>query len=120
MALCARLTGNRRVHIVKQYSSPVRAMGVMARGTVRLCHRVIHVLFLKVGPICLVTAYTESDQIIFQKMIRFGRGMGIVAAHAPLFHRIMFKFHFCNRIANILMAIKTEFIPSLQKNELIV
>ena len=94
-------------------------MGVMAGGTVRLCHRIIHVLFLKVGPIRLVTAYAESHQIIFQKVIRFRRGMGVVAVHAPFLHRIMFKFHFCNRTANILMAIKTEFVPCFQKDKFV-
>ena len=44
MALCARLTGNRSMHIIKQDSSPVRTMGVMAGTAVRFRHRIIHML----------------------------------------------------------------------------
>jgi hypothetical protein len=45
VTLCARLIGNRSVHIVEQYTRPTRAMGIMAGRAVRLRHRIIHMLF---------------------------------------------------------------------------
>ncbi len=95
-------------------------MSVMAGRTVRLCHRIIHMLFLKVGPICLVAAHTESHQIIFQKMTSFGRSMRLVATDASLFHRTVLELRFGNSISNIFVTIKTEFIPCFQKNEFVV
>jgi hypothetical protein len=58
MALSTNFIGNRLVNIVVQNPSFTRPVSVMAGGTVGLRHRVIHMLFLKVGPICLVAADT--------------------------------------------------------------
>src|SRR4030042_6729614 len=66
-----------------------------------------------------MAAYTEGDQIIFEKMFPFGGSMRIVAVDTSFLHRIMLEFYLCHSITNILMAIKTEFISCLQKNEFI-
>ena len=66
-----------------------------------------------------MAVYTEGDQIIFQEMFSFGGSMGIVAVDASFLHRIMLEFYLGHCIANILMAIKTEFISCFQKNEFI-
>jgi hypothetical protein len=65
VALRTDFIGNRSVHIIKQYSSPVRAMGAMAGRTIRLCYRVVHVLLSKGRSIGLVTTYAEANQIVF-------------------------------------------------------
>ena len=119
VALCTRLIGDRSVDIIEQDSGPTRSVGVMAGATVRLRNGIIHMLPQKTWSICRVTADAERHQVFFQKAVRFRRGMGVVAVHAPFLDWVMFKFNFCNRIANILMAIKTEFVRRLQKNELV-
>lgn len=45
MALCARLVGNRSMHIIKQDPGPVRSMGIMAGTAVRFRDRIIYMLF---------------------------------------------------------------------------
>jgi hypothetical protein len=66
-----------------------------------------------------MAAQAESDEIIFQKMFPFGRGMWIVAVDTSFLHRVMLEFYLGYYIANILMAIKTELVPCFQKNKLI-
>jgi hypothetical protein len=67
-----------------------------------------------------VTADTESDQIILQEMIGFGRSMWVMTVDASFLHRIMLEFHLDNGIPNILMTVKTEFIACLKENKLII
>jgi hypothetical protein len=119
MALIAHFIGNRLVHIIKQYSSPVRAMGVMAGRTIRLFDRIVHVLFRKSRTIGLMTVHAERNQIVFQKMKGLCRGMGIVAIRTAFLHRVVFEFYFCKDTPDILMAVNTELISCLQKNKLI-
>ena len=66
-----------------------------------------------------MAAHTEGHQIIFQKMISFGRSMRIVATDTSFLHRTVLKLCFGHSIANILMAIKTELIACLKENKLI-
>jgi hypothetical protein len=120
MALVAGFIGNRRMDIIKQYSPPVRTMGVMAGRTVRLRHGIIHMLFRKVRPIRLMAAQAESDHIILQEMIGFGRGMWVMTVDASFLHWIMLKFSLCNRLSDIFMAANTEFIACLKENKLII
>jgi len=67
-----------------------------------------------------MTVDAESGQTIFQEMVGFVRGMRIVAVDTSFLHRIMFKSYFGDGIADILMAVKTEFISRLEKVELII
>jgi hypothetical protein len=119
VALRTDFIGNRSVHIIKQYSSPVRAMGVMAGRTIRLFDRIVHVLFRKSRTIGLMTVHAERNQIVFQKMKGLCRGMGIVAIRTAFLHRVVFEFYFCKDTPDILMAVNTELISCLQKNKLI-
>ena len=66
-----------------------------------------------------MTAHTESHQIIFQKMISFGRSMRIVATDTSFLHRTVLELCFGNGIANIFVTIKTEFVPCFQKDEFV-
>jgi hypothetical protein len=66
-----------------------------------------------------MAAHTEGRQIIFQKMISFGRSMRIVATNTSLLHRTVLELCFGNSISNIFVAIKTEFIPCFQKDKLV-
>jgi hypothetical protein len=108
------------MHIIKKYPCPVRAMGVVAGGTARFCHRIVHVLLHKRRPVRLMAAYTESDQVIFQEVIRFRRPVRVMAVQTSFFHRTMFKFNFCNTLTNRLMAIETEFVSIFYKNEFMI
>ena len=119
VALGTDLIGNRLMDVIKQYSSPVRAMGVMAGRTIRLFYRVVHVLLSKSRTIGLVTAYAERNQIVFQKMKGLCRGMGIVAIRATFLHRVVFESCFGNGTVYILMTVKTELVSCLQKNKLV-
>jgi hypothetical protein len=67
-----------------------------------------------------VTADTESDQVILQEVIGFGRGMWVMTVDASLLHWMMLEFHFDNRVPNILVAVKTEFIACLKESKLII
>ena len=62
---------------------------------------------------------TESNRVIFQKILSLGGTMRVVAADAPFFHRIMLELCFSYRSANILVTIETELIPALQKDKLV-
>jgi hypothetical protein len=94
-------------------------MGVMAGTAVRLRHRIIHMLFLKVGLIRLVAAHTEGRQIIFQKTISLGRSMRLVATATSFPDRTVFELCFGDSIPNIFVAIKAEFVPRFQKDKLV-
>ena len=105
--------------IIKKDSCLVGAMSVMTGAAVCLPYRIIHVLLGKGRPVSLMTAHAESHQIIFEKMFSFSRGMRIVAIDTSFLHRVMLELYFGHSIANILVAIKAEFIPCLQKDEFI-
>jgi hypothetical protein len=94
-------------------------MGIVAGRAVRLRHGIIHMLLQKNWSVCRVAAHTEGCQVIFQKILSFGRSMRFVAAHTSLLHRTMLELRFGNDITNIFVAIETEFIPSFQKNEFV-
>jgi hypothetical protein len=66
-----------------------------------------------------MAAYTEGRQVVFQKIISLRGTMRIVTTDASLPHWRMFKLRLGYGIADILMAVKTEFVSRLQKNELI-
>jgi hypothetical protein len=119
VALGTGFIGHRLMDVIKQDSSPVRAMGVMAGRTIRLFDRVVHVLLSKSRTISLMTIHAERNQIIFQKMKGLCRGMRIVAIRAALLHRVMFEFYFRKGTPDILMAVNTELISCLQKNKFI-
>ncbi len=76
-------------------------------------------LLQKNWPVCRVAAHTEGRQVIFQKILSFGRSMRFVAGHTSLLHGTVLELRFGNGIANIFVAIETEFIPPFQKNELV-
>ncbi len=65
VALGTDLIGNRLMDVIKQDSSPVRTMGVMAGRTIRLFDGVIHVLLSKNRTIGLMTTHAERNQIVF-------------------------------------------------------
>jgi hypothetical protein len=66
-----------------------------------------------------MTAHTEGRQVIFQKMIPFGRSMRIVTPDTSFFHRTVLELCFGNGIPDIFVAIKTEFIPCFQKDKFV-
>jgi hypothetical protein len=66
-----------------------------------------------------MAAHTEGRQIIFQKMTSFGRSMRLVTTDTSFLYGAVFELCFANGIANIFVAIKTEFIPCFEKNELV-
>ena len=76
-------------------------------------------LFRKVGPVCLMAAQAESDQIIFQKMLSSGGSVRIVTIDTSFLHWIMFEFRLGDGIPNILMAIEAEIITRFQEDKLI-
>ena len=119
VALGTDLIGNRLMDVIKQDSSPVRTMGVMAGRTVRFFDGVVHVLLDKSRTIGLMTAHAERNQIVFQKMKGLRRGMRIVAIRATFLHRVVFKFYFRKGTPDILMAVNTELVPCLQKDKLV-
>ena len=45
--------------------------------------------------------------------------MGVMAVQASLFHWIMLEFHFDHSIPNILVAVKTEFVPPFEKDKFV-
>jgi hypothetical protein len=67
-----------------------------------------------------MTADAESHQIIFQEMNCFARSVWIMTVDASFLHRIMLKFYFRNGTGNILVTVKTEFIPRLKEREPII
>ena len=115
MALVAHFTGNWRMDVIKQDPCLVRAMGIMARSTWGSGYRIIHVLPRKSGAVRFVTVHTEGNRIVFQKMIKFGRGVRIMTVRAPLFHRVVFEFNVCDGIPHIFMAAKAKLISRLQE-----
>ena len=94
-------------------------MGIVAGGTVRFRDGIIHMLFNKVWLVGLMAARAESQHIIFQKVFGFSRAVWVMAIDASFLHRIMLVLCLGHSIANILVAIKTEFIPCFQKNEFV-
>ena len=68
-------------------------MGVMARRTVRLSHRVGHMLFGEGGAVGLMTLRAEGNEIIFQKMVRLGGAMRVMAVQAPFRYRAVLEFN---------------------------
>ena len=119
VALGTDLIGNRLMDVIKQDSSPVRAMGVMAGRTIRLFDGVVHVLLSKSRAIGLMTAYAECNQIVFQKMKGLRRGMRIMTIRATFLHRVVFESYLGNGTSYILMTVKTELVPCLQKDKLV-
>ena len=94
-------------------------MGIMARRAIRLSNRIIHMQLNKVWLVSLMAACAESHHIIFQKIFRFGGTVWIMAVDASFLHRIMLELCFGYGIGNILMAIKTDFVPCFQKDKLV-
>jgi len=94
-------------------------MRIMAGTAVRFRHRIIHMLFHEVGLVCFMAAHTEGRQIIFQKIISFRRSMWVVATDTSFLHRTVLESRFGNSISNILVAIKTEFVPCFQKDKFV-
>ena len=76
-------------------------------------------LLRKVGPVCLMAAQAESNQIIFKEILPFGGSVRVMTIDTSFLHRVMFEFRFDDSIPNILMAIETEIITRFQKNKLI-
>ena len=76
-------------------------------------------LFRKVGPVCLMAAQAEGNQIVFKKILPFGGSVRVVTIDTSFLHRIMFEFRFDDSIPNILVAIEAEIIPRFQKSKLI-
>ncbi len=73
----------------------------------------------KIWLIRLMTACTEGQHIVFQKIFRLGGTVRIMAVDAPFVDRIMLELRFGHGIADILVAIETEFIPSFQKGKFV-
>lgn len=120
MALRANLIGNRLMNIIIQNPCLIRPVRVVAGGTIRFHYGVVHVLLDKIRPVRLVATYAKCHKIIFKKIFRLVRSVGIMAARTSLFHGVMLEFCFGNRIAHVLVAFKAEFIPCLEKNGFII
>jgi hypothetical protein len=112
VALGTLSLGNGSVGNIKDDSSIVRSMRVMAGSTVGGCHRVIHVFFCKRWFVGLVTLQTEGRRFPFQQEIGIGRRMRIMAIEATFafFKRFVLEFNISDISAHIFMAIQTEFI----------
>jgi hypothetical protein len=120
MALVTDFVGNRWMHIVKQDSSPIRAMGIMTGSAIRLSHRIIHVLLYEAGLICLMTAGAENHRIVFQEVVCFARAMWFMTVDASPLHRRMPEFYFRNGTRHTLMTAEAEFAPRFKEGELII
>jgi len=66
-----------------------------------------------------MATHAEGRQIIFQKMTSLGRSMRLVATDTSFLYRAVFELCFGNGIANIFVAIKTEFVSCFQEDELV-
>jgi hypothetical protein len=107
VALGTLSLGNGSVGNIKDDSSIVRSMRVMAGSTVGGCHRVIHVFFCKRWFVGLVTLQTEGRRFPFQQEIGIGRRMRIMAIEATftLVYGFVPESNLAELSAHIFMAI---------------
>jgi len=82
------------MNLIEEDAPPVRPMGIVAGRTAGIGNRVIHVLFDKTGPVCLVATDAEGGDLSFEESIGGGGSMGVMATCTSLLHRVVFEFDF--------------------------
>ena len=119
MTLVAQSVGNRRMDGVIEQPSLVRAVGIMARGTVGIGNRIILMDFLKERLVGLMAVLAEARNIFIQEMLGSRRPVGIVAIQASRGHWIVPVFRFFYGITQSLVTLYTEFVSGEHKIEFI-
>ena len=111
MALGALPLGNRAMGHVKDNTSAIGAMGVVAGDAVLIRHRIIHVGPFESEFVNLMALSTEGRRFFFQQEIPFGRRMWIMAVEATfsLVQGSVFESNLAEIGAHILVAVKTKF-----------
>ena len=111
MALGAFPLGNRAMGHVKDNTSAIGAMGVVAGDAVLFRHGVIHVGSFESEFVNLMALSTEGRRFFFQQEIRFGRRMWIMAVEATfsLVQGSVPESNLTELSVHILMAVKTKF-----------
>lgn len=110
MALVAHSVRYGTVHIGKQDSSTIRAMGIMTARATTFGDWIIHVLLFERRVLGLVAGKAECRNGIFQQMCGLTGRVRIVTVDAPLLHREVLEFHVFYHVSHLAVAAETKIV----------